>query len=100
MVLVAVELVERDRFGAVHAATLLPMRPDSPAQLAAVPRDLLGDRIEQGGCGCGAQGLVRSPGAQVVVPQAQQFAQCGEQRLATVVFRPDGLILPVWLTLE
>ncbi len=41
---VAVELVEHDRCRAVPSGlALLTMRPDLPAQLAAVPPDLLGD---------------------------------------------------------
>ena len=65
---VAVEAVERDRFRTVPAGgALLTMGPDSPAQLAAVRLDLRGDRLQQGGGGCGGQGLLRWPPAQLVV---------------------------------
>ena len=85
MVPVAVEVVEHDRFRTVPAAGALPaMHPDSPAQVAAVPPDLLGDRLQQGGAGCGSQGLVRRPAAQFVVAQAQQVAQFSEGRLAAL----------------
>ena len=49
-----------------------------------MPPDLLGDRLQQGGAGCGRQGLVRCPAAQGVVAQAQQVAQFSEHRLAAL----------------
>lgn len=77
----AAEVLEHDRLRAVPATRAA----------AAVPSDLLGDRLQQSGTGGGGQGLVRKPPAQRVVAQAQQVAESASE--ARLLAEPRRRIL-------
>lgn len=52
MIPVAIVLVEHDRFRVVRTLDArLALSPDAPAETAAAPLDLLGEQLQQGGCG-------------------------------------------------
>ena len=88
---VAVEIVEHDGFReGVGIGGLCTMRRDSPAKVAAVLLDALGNRCQAGRAGLGRDGRGARPASQCVVAQAQHVAQFAEGRLAACQARGDG----------